>query len=296
MCSYLIGENVNDRVGIVIPSYNQGKYIEKTILSVLENKKKTAIDIALVDGGSTDETIDIVKKYRASFKFFCSERDGGQAEAINKGIKMLKECQYYMWLNSDDVFESENSVKEILEFAQSNKLDVCYGLSHFIDEKGKVIGEYPVESFSTSKLKDHCFMSQPSVMFSRAAYENVGGLNEKLQMCLDYEYWIRLARIYEFGFLKKYIGASRMYSETKTSKMQNVHLQEAICILQHYYGNVPMRWIIAKEKNEHPNSAVFRMPDILLRLLLQPTKRKIVERLLREVQNDKDSLFKSFFV
>lgn len=87
-----------------------------------------------------------------------------------------------------------------------------------------------------------------------------------------------------------------MYSETKTSKMQNVHLQEAICILQHYYGNVPMRWIIAKEKNEHPNSAVFRMPDILLRLLLQPTKRKIVERLLREVQNDKDSLFKSFFV
>ena len=116
---------MSKKIGIVIPSYNQGKYIEKTILSVLKNAENANIDIALIDGGSKDESIDIIEKYKQNFFYYCSEPDGGQAAAINKGIDKLPDCQYYMWLNSDDVFEKSDSVKKISEFATVYNYDVC---------------------------------------------------------------------------------------------------------------------------------------------------------------------------
>lgn len=268
------------KVGIIIPSYNQGKYIEKAILSVLENRKHVTIDIAVMDGGSQDETMSIIRKYEPYLKVWCSEPDKGQAHAINKGIAALAGCQYFMWLNSDDVFEDEYAVKKILDYAMNNHLEVCYGLSHFIDEEGKVIGEYPVEEFDYAKLGHHCYLSQPSVMFSRAAYEKVGLLNEKMQMCLDYEYWIRLAQEYEFGCLKEYIGSTRIYGETKTATMQQQHLKEAFEILQKYYGKVPMHWIVTKVLADRPNSVLRFLPKRVLMVLMWPVRGHMMKCVL----------------
>lgn len=151
---------MNEKIGIIIPSYNQGKYLERTILSVLGNSQNANIQIALIDGGSTDNTWNIIQKYKNYITAWCSEPDNGQAAAINKGIRLLPECQYYMWLNSDDVFETDDSVKKILDFAVANKYEVCYGLSHFIDEDGNIIGDYPVDLNDMSVLEENMEQQQ----------------------------------------------------------------------------------------------------------------------------------------
>lgn len=277
---------MSSKVGIIIPSYNQGQFLERTILSVLDNKKNVDMDIALVDGGSTDETIDIIQKYEANFKACFSESDRGQADAINKGIQALPDCKYYMWLNSDDIYESATAVSELVNFAENNDYEVCYGLSHFIDAHDKVIGTYPVEPFSYENLGNRCYISQPSLLFSRKAYEKVGPLNISLKMCLDYEYWMRLAKEFEFGFCEKYIGATRMYGETKTSTMQKRHLQEAITILHKYYGEVPIHWILEKVLVDHPKGVVQYIPQRITKALLQPMKNKVIRECTEGIKND----------
>lgn len=270
------------KVGVIIPSFNQGQFIRHTIESVLKNAEHVDMAIAIVDGGSTDESKSVIMEYADRVTFWCSEPDGGQANAINKGIRALPDCKYYMWLNSDDVYEDECSVAGIVDYAEKNNLEVCYGLSHFIDEKGMIIGEYPVEEYSYDKLGKHCFLSQPSVLFSRAAYEAVGPINEELKMCLDYEYWIRLAQKYEFGFLKEYIGSTRMHVETKTSQMQQRHLTEAIRILMKYYGDVPMHWIVTRVLSDHPGSVWNKLPKRLLFVLFRPLKKECIRKCLEE--------------
>lgn len=264
------------RVGIVIPSYNQGKYIEAAIKSALDNKRHADIDVAVMDGGSVDESVEIIQKYEMELKAWCSNPDGGQANAINNGIAALPKCDYYMWLNSDDIYENEYSVQKLVDYANENQLDVCYGLSHFINEKGEVTGEYPVEEFSAKKLGNRCYLSQPSVMFSGKAYRETGPINETLQMCMDYEYWMRLAQRYRFGFLREYIGSTRLYGETKTAMMQQRHLEEAIHILNQFYGKVPMHWAVTKYLCDNPDSVLRRFPKRLLMLMLLPYKKKIV--------------------
>lgn len=266
------------KVGIVIPSYNQGRFIEAAIQSVLANKKHANIAVAVIDGDSQDETKSIILKYADEIDAWCSEPDGGQANAINKGIHALPDCQYYMWLNSDDVFEDECAISKIVSYAEMNRLDVCYGLSHFINSRGDVIGEYPVEEFSYENLGNRCFLSQPSVMFSKKAYETVGPLNESLKMCLDYEYWIRLSQEYEFGFIKEYIGATRMYGETKTSTMQQQHLKEGINILMKYYGKVPTHWVVSKILSDRPKSILQHIPRRVLMILLYPFREIVIHR------------------
>ena len=273
------------KIGVVIPSYNQGRFLATAIQSVLDNKNYADVEIAVIDGGSQDESLSIIDMYSNDITIWRSEPDGGQAAAINKGIKLLSpyNCKYYTWLNSDDKYESETALRDLVNFAEKGKYDVCYGKSHFIDENDDVLGEYPTEDFSFEKLRKKCFLSQPSVLFSKKAYDTVGMLNESLKMCLDYEYWIRLAKKFSFYYFEEYIGATRLYGNTKTSLLQNRHLTEAICILDTHYGLVPMRWILAKWLEGKKESSFFCfIPKHLLLFFLLPFRSKIIERAKRE--------------
>lgn len=268
---------MDKKVGIVIPSLNQGNYIEEALRSVIANRKHADIELAVMDGGSQDQTLSVIKRYEDQISVWRSGPDGGQAAAVNRGIEALSGCRYLMWLNADDVYEDEYAVKRIADFADSSGCEVCYGLSHFMDENGRITGEYPVEPFDRAALGDHCYLSQPSVLFSRRAYERTGKLNESLQMCLDYEYWIRLARRYEFGMIREYIGVTRMHAQTKTATMQAVHVREAVRILQRYYGKVPMHWAVTKVLAEHPNGLLQKIPKRALMVLLYPWKKRITD-------------------
>lgn len=277
---------MNKKVGIIIPSYNQGEYIEAAICSAIDNRKHTDLAIAVIDGGSHDDTKSIILKYKTELDIWCSEPDDGQADAINKGIHLLPDCKYYMWLNSDDIFEDEYAVSKIVDFAERNSFEICYGLSHLIDADGNQIGEYPVEEDGAGKLGNRCCISQPSVLFSKAAYENIGPINSKLIMCLDYEYWIRLAGKYEFGFIKEYIGSTRIYGNTKTSTMQQQHLKEAICILMKFYGRVPMHWIVTKMLIDYPRGVLQWIPRRVLMILLLPFRKRVIRKCMKGNWND----------
>ena len=231
------------RIGIVMPSFNQGKYIERAIKSVISNKENADIYFVIIDGGSTDETVDIIKKYENKIDYWQSQPDQGQAFAINYGMRLLKDCKYVMWLNSDDVYETADSVRKIAEFAEEKKADFCYGKSYLIDENDLRIGSYETRDYYNGMLAKMCYISQPSVLISKMAWDRMGGLNESLHMCLDYEMWIRISMTYSVFYFDEYVGNTRIYGDTKSTKSQLRHLNEGIAILNHYYGKVPGEWI-----------------------------------------------------
>lgn len=265
------------KVGIVVPSYNQGKYLERTIKSIIANMKNTDILLVVIDGGSSDDSVDIIKKYDNYIYYWHSKKDNGQAAAVNEGMRHLNDCKYVMWLNSDDEYENEYSVKKIVEYAELTGYKICYGKSNFIDKAGERIGIYPTIPFNKELLQKGCFLSQPSVLILKSVWDEYGGLDERLQMCLDYEMWIRLSHKYTFGYIEEFIGNTRMYGDTKTSKMQSIHLNEAICILVKQYGKVCINWIYEKWRCEHKGEWICRLPCKSVKLFLLLRKMKYIK-------------------
>ncbi len=267
------------KVGIVVPSYNQGNYLEKALESIVQNMQHISIDLVVMDGGSKDNSIDIIKKYERYISYWQSQADGGQAAAINSGMKHLGDCEYVMWLNSDDEYENEWSVCRIAEWAEKTGADVCYGKSYLIDRESKRIGEYDTKEFSLKGLNNECYISQPSVMIRKDIWEREGGLDERLMMCLDYEFWIRLAKKYRFSYCGMFIGNTRIYEDTKTSTMQGRHLCEAISILQKQFGYVPMRWISTEWIWENGIKVRNRVHLYVLSAFLLLRKKKIIREM-----------------
>ena len=200
-------------VSIVTPSFNQGDYIEKTIKSVI-NQDYQNVEHIVIDGGSTDDTLNILKKYDSKIKWL-SEKDRGQAEAINKGIR-LTEGEIVAWLNSDDTFLPEAIKKVVNCFLNHSKVKMVYGKSYFIDTTGKIVGKYPTEPFDYQRLAAFNFICQPSAFFKRDAFFDVGELNPGLQYSLDYDLWIRIAKTFQIMYINQFISNYRLHKTSKT--------------------------------------------------------------------------------
>ncbi len=158
------------KVTIITPSYNQGKYLERTILSVLEQKIGN-LEYLVMDGGSTDNSVEILKKYE-EFLTWKSERDKGQTDAVNKGLR-LASGDIIGWLNSDDIYY-EDAVKKVLKvFEENPEINVVYGNANHIREDDSVIEPYYTEDFNYERLKEICFICQPSVFFRKKISEQV---------------------------------------------------------------------------------------------------------------------------
>ncbi len=169
-------------VSVITPSFNQGRFIEKTIQSVL-NQSYTNIEYIIVDGGSTDNTLDILKKYEGRC-LWISEKDNGQADAVHKGFRMSR-GEILAWLNSDDTYIPDAIMRVVEHFKASPDTGMLYGKNHFINERGDIIGDYPTEPFNYKKLAHFTFITQPSTFFKRNVYFDVGGLNQELHFTMD---------------------------------------------------------------------------------------------------------------
>jgi glycosyltransferase involved in cell wall biosynthesis len=229
-------------ISIVTPSFNQAEFIERTILSVLEQDAPPT-EYVIFDGGSTDNTITILKKHQDRLRWV-SEKDNGQAHAVNKGIKATS-GDVIGWINSDDIYYP-GTFKTVLEcFEKYPDVNVIYGNAHHIDEKDNILEPYYTEKWDYERLKDICFLCQPTVFFRRSVVEKVGLLDEALQYCMDYEYWLRAGAESEFHYLSQTLAGSRMYNENKTlGARTKVH--EEICDMLHkQIGQVPSKWVFA---------------------------------------------------
>lgn len=225
----------------VTPSYNQGRFIGRTIESVL-SQDAPAGEYVVMDGGSTDETVAALESYGDRLRYR-SEPDKGQPDAVNKGIAATS-GEIIAWINSDDVY-TPGTFRAVLEvFEKYPEVDVVYGDGDHIDEEDAVIEPYPAEPFDLERLKSRCIICQPAAFFRRRVVERFGGLSLRWQYTLDYEFWLRLARGGAvFSYLPRKLAGSRFYPQTKTSGSKlKVHAEINDMMLA-TFGRVPDRWL-----------------------------------------------------
>ncbi|MFC9599753.1 glycosyltransferase family 2 protein [Peribacillus butanolivorans] len=231
-------------VSIITPSFNQAAFIEETIESV-RMQDYPYIEHIVVDGGSTDGTQEILKKYSVSgdrFRYI-SEPDRGQSDAINKGLKMAK-GEIIGWLNSDDTYfpgavsKAVNALKEHREWA------MVYGNAYYIDENSKNMHSYLVQPYDRQALFQFCIICQPAAFVRKNIFETVGGVDETLDFCMDYDLWMRISKDYSIGYIPDYLANSRLHSACKSV----VHIvdkgfPEIIKSSIKHYGTVANDWL-----------------------------------------------------
>lgn len=220
-------------VSIITPSYNQGKFIRQTIESVL-GQDYPNIEYIVVDGGSTDDTRQILEEY-SDWINWISENDQGQSDAINKGFHMAK-GEILGWINSDDCYESGAVSAAVALFEKKPDAAMVYGKGYIIDVAGNKTKPFkytvPFDLWSLINIWD--YIMQPATFFRADAIKSVGYLNRKLQWTMDWDLWIRLALNYEVIYTNCFLACSREYAETKTSTGGIARLDEIKSLQQQY--------------------------------------------------------------
>ncbi len=210
-------------INIVTPSYNQGKFIEATIRSVLLQGYPN-LEYIIIDGGSTDDSVEIIKKYQPYLSYWVSEKDTGQADAINKGIKKSS-GEIIGWINSDDVYVKGTFNKVIQAFNNNLECVLVHGNRIFLDASSNVTGWANSPPFEPSKsIYTVC---SETAFWRRSAMNNVGLLKDKLQFAMDLEFFCRLYKYGEFVKLKDYLGYLRCHDNSKSSTIAHIGKQEA---------------------------------------------------------------------
>lgn len=216
----------------VVPSYNQGRFLNETLRSLVE-QRYPKLEIIVMDGGSTDNSVEIIKRYESELAYWTSEKDNGQSDAISRGFERAR-GDWLLWLNSDDalfpsVLESANQI------IQSVQADIISGSTCWCDEHSKAIRFVSARLFWPYLAKRGiAALSQPSTFFSRRKYEEAGGLRKDLHVDMDTELWIRMVRAgakvvmtnQPFAFFRKHKGAKGA-THTKLWKAESANLHAA---------------------------------------------------------------------
>jgi glycosyltransferase involved in cell wall biosynthesis len=202
-------------VSIVTPSYNQARFLEFTIRSVLEQEYPN-IEYILIDGGSTDGSVDIIHRYADRFAWWISEKDRGQTDAINKGFARAK-GHILAWLNSDDTYEN-HAVSEAVEFLQGQpQVGLVYGDANFIDENGRTIGRFPAAQTSYKRLRrGYVHIPQQASFWRADLWRKVGPLDPSFYFAMDYDLWVRLAAQASIQYVPRLWANFRLHTQGKT--------------------------------------------------------------------------------
>jgi glycosyltransferase involved in cell wall biosynthesis len=234
--------DISPLVSVLTPSFNQGRFIERTLESVAI-QAGAKIEHLIFDGGSTDDTVEILRR-RVPPVYWVSRKDKGQTDAVNQGI-LASSGEIIGWLNSDDVYYP-GTIERVVKFLNGNpQVDVVYGMADHIDTADVIFEAYPTEPWDFERLKETCFISQPAVFFRRRVVDEYGLLDERLDYCMDYEFWLRLGESgARFAYLKEKLAGSRMYADNKTSRARIEVCEEILAMLREKFKRVPDKWLI----------------------------------------------------
>lgn len=220
-------------VSIVTPSFNQAPFLEETILSVL-GQDYPNLEYLIVDGGSTDGSLEIIRRYADRLGWWVSEPDGGQTEAINKGFAHAR-GEIFAWLNSDDTYLPQ-AVSEAVQYLQNHpSVGLVYGDANFIDERGRVLGKFPARQTDYRRLRrGYVHIPQQAAFFRAELWHKVGPLDASFYFAMDYDLWVRIARIAKLVYLPRLWANFRLHGSAKTiaadehcwPEMLRVHYRE----------------------------------------------------------------------
>jgi glycosyltransferase involved in cell wall biosynthesis len=219
------------KFGIVTPSFNQGAFIERTIESVLAQQGDFDVDYLVMDGGSTDETLSVLERYTGRIRYV-SERDRGQSDAINKGFRMSS-GDVLAWINSDDTYLP--GAFQAVADALRGGTRWCFGDCRIIDERDAQIRGFIARyksalarGYSLRRLLSSNFVPQPSTFFRRDLLEEAGPIDESLHYAMDYDLWLRFARLAEPAYLSRELACFRVYQRSKTGGAFRKGAREAL--------------------------------------------------------------------
>jgi glycosyltransferase involved in cell wall biosynthesis len=214
------------RVSVVTPSYNQAAYLEETIQSVL-NQGYPNLEYIIVDGGSTDGSVEIIQKYAHRLAWWVSERDNGQADAINKGYRRMT-GEIVGWLNSDDVYQP-GAIAAAVEALQAHpEAGLVYGDVLSIDGAGRPLNLMKFAPYTLEDLLAFRIIAQPGVMMRRAVLEAAGELDIRLHCLLDHQLWLRMGRHASMVYLPRQQAMARFHAGAKNLAQAPKFGQEAL--------------------------------------------------------------------
>ena len=231
------------KISVVVPSYNQADYLPATLTSVC-TQDHPDVEVLVFDGGSTDRSLEILResRFEAGGRLirWVSQKDGGQADAINLGLRASAGAGLG-GLNSDDVYYPGALSTVAAHFAAHPDCLALYGRAHHLQADGSILEEYPTEPWDYERLLDTCYLCQPAVFWRREVTERFGVFDDTLRYALDYEYWLRLGQEISFD----YLAGSRLHADTKTlSQRVPVHLELAQTVKKYSPRPEPVwRWI-----------------------------------------------------
>ena len=223
-------------VSIVTPCYNSARFLDETINSVLRQDYQH-IEYIVMDGGSTDETPLILKKYEGRIRIY-SEPDSGTADAINRGFQK-SHGSIFAYLNADDTYVEGAVSTAVCSLLSQPSAAVVYGDAMWVDENGHSLGLYPAQPYNPSLLERECFICQPAAFIRQEAFRCAGMMNSKLHFGFDYDLWIRMSRAFEIRKIDSTLATSRMHGGNKTLSRRRAGLAETLHILKAHYGYVP---------------------------------------------------------
>ncbi len=223
------------KISIVTPSYNQAQFLERTILSVL-NQNYPNLEYIIIDGGSTDGSVKIIKKYEKYLSYWVSEKDKGQADAIRKGFNNST-GDILAWLNSDDIYVPQVLFFIMKIFKSDNCIDMIYGNAYLINKDDEIIYEHRSIPFNLNTcVIVGGILDQVSTFWKKNIYQKVGGINLNYIFCMDLELFVRINKIAKIKFISEFFACARQHERSKSSLLQDIHLQERGKISNEYLG------------------------------------------------------------
>lgn len=238
-------------VTIVTPSFNQAQFLGATIESVL-SQDYARIEYIILDGGSTDGSVDLIRRYEGRLAAWVSEPDKGQTEAINRGFGMAHGT-ILAWLNSDDIY-FPGAVSEAVAYLQAHpQVGMVHGAAHYVDEAGAPVARFPSSNTNHRELRRGApRIAQQAAFFRSTAWRMVGPLDPTFYYAMDYDLWVRLSAVTPLAYVPRMWAGFRLHGASKSMtvasrcwpEMLRVHFRDGGSVFSILYAKYLVRRIV----------------------------------------------------